>query len=87
MLRIHLPLLPLPVLAVIVAFSACSRPRSEEPAAHVIPPAAPYEPAAAAEPKPAEPTGAKPAVAAAGAEAEAAPSAQDVKEFERPVLK
>ncbi len=83
MLRVHLPLLPLPVLAVVVAFSACSKPRSDEPAVHVIPPAAPY--AALTEAKPAAPADAKPTVAAAPADP--APSAQDVKEFERPVLK
>ncbi len=84
MLRVHLPLLPLPVLAVVVAFSACSRPPSAEPAVHVIPPAAPYA-AAVAAPAPAAPEGSKATVAAAPADA--APSAEDIKEFERPVLK
>ena len=37
--RVYLPLLPLPVLAVIVAVSACSKAKNEEPSIHIIPPA------------------------------------------------
>jgi hypothetical protein len=81
--RLYLPLLPLPVLAVLVAASACSKPRSEE-TTHLIPPPAPYVLPAAVTP---------PALAAAPAETTAAPkddgapSADEVKAFERPVLK
>ena len=78
--RVYLPLLPLPVLAVIVAFSACSKARTEE-ATHVIPPAAPYA-AAATEVKPTPPAPAPTASAASDA-----PSEAEVKEFERPVRK
>lgn len=82
--RVYLPLLPLPVLAVIVAVSACSKPRSGEPTMHVIPPAAPYTAPGAIEPRlPA--TDARAAMAAAGTDP--APSAKDVEEFERPVRK
>ncbi len=84
MLRVHLPLLPLPVLAAIVAFSACSK-ASSEPSTHVIPPAAPYAATAEAAAKPDAPSETKPAVAAA--RGEPAPSAEDVREFERPVRK
>lgn len=41
MRRVLLPLLPIPVLALLVGLS-CTRTRSEEPATHVIPPATPY---------------------------------------------
>ena len=75
--RLYLPLLPLPVLAALVAISACSKARTEE-ATHVIPPAAPYV-AAAAEVKPPPPPAA-PVV-------EEKPSEADVKEFERAVRK
>jgi hypothetical protein len=75
--RVYLPLLPLPVLSVLVAVSACSKPRSEQ-VSHVIPPAAPYV-AAAAVPTPPPP----PPVAAA----DEAPTAEEVKAFERPVRK
>ncbi len=75
--RVYLPLLPIPVLAAIVAFSACSRSR-DEAATHVIPPASGYvEPAA---------RNAAEAAAAPRAPAEP-PSADEVKAFERPVLK
>ncbi|HSN13497.1 MAG TPA: hypothetical protein VLT61_02630 [Anaeromyxobacteraceae bacterium] len=77
MLRFHLPLLPLPVLAIIVAFSACSKTRSEEAATHVIPPAASYAALTAPAPRP----------AAAHDAVDATPTAEDVKQFERPVLK
>ncbi len=81
--RVYLPLLPLPVLAVLVAASACSKPRSEE-TTHVIPPPAPYVLPASAKPAP--------LLAAAPADTRAAPSdeaptTEDLKEFDRPVLK
>jgi hypothetical protein len=79
--RIPLTLLPLPVLAVLVAVSACSKTRTEE-TSHVIPPAASLlAPAAAAQtpPPPAD-------VVAARADDEK-PTADDVKEFERKVEK
>ena len=77
--RVYLPLLPLPVLAAVVAFSACGT--RTEPAPHVIPQAAALAPAPAAEPpaiptpKPQAPTG------------ESAPSEEEVRAFERPVAK
>ncbi|HET7825500.1 MAG TPA: hypothetical protein VFK90_09200 [Anaeromyxobacter sp.] len=81
--RVYLPLLPLPVLAVIVAVSACSKARTEEPTIHVIPPAvAMPAPAPAAAPEAPAP---KEAVAARTEEEK--PTAQDVKEFERKVRK
>jgi hypothetical protein len=77
MRRVYLPILPLPVLASLVAFGACSRPR-EEPALHVIPPPTAYvAPAASAAPGP----------AAAPKAEEPTPSADDVREFERAVPK
>jgi hypothetical protein len=81
--RIYLPLLPLPVLAVLVAASACSKPRSEE-TTHLIPPPAPYVLPSSATPSPVLPAAPqeKPA-----APADEAPTAEDVKEFERPVMK
>ncbi len=76
--RIYLPLLPLPVLAVLVAVSACSKPHTEEAGVHLIPPPAPLvASAAAADPKappPAEPADEK-------------PTPEEVKAFERPVKK
>jgi hypothetical protein len=75
--RAYLPLLPIPVLAVLVAFSACSS-KTDEPASHLIPPAvalAPPPPAAAATPAPTAPTG------------DNAPSEQELHEFQRPVPK
>jgi len=77
--RVYIPLLPLPVLALIVAFSACSKARTEE-VPHVIPPA---ETLLAPVPGTKPPA---PQVAAASAEADR-PTAEDVKEFERPVAK
>jgi hypothetical protein len=75
--RLYLPLLPVTLLAAIAAASACSKPR--EPETRLIPPALPL--AVAQEP-------AKPVVAAAPASApEPEPSAEDVKEFQRKVLK
>jgi hypothetical protein len=74
--RVYLPLLPLPVLAVVVAFSACGS--RGEPGAHLIPPAAALTPApalAAPPPTPQPPTG------------ENAPSDEEVRAFERPVAK
>jgi hypothetical protein len=77
--RVYLPLLPLPVLAVLVAISACTKAKSEE-VSHVIPPAAVA--ALTTAEKPAAPPEAGPAAAK-----DAAPSAEEVKEFERPVRK
>jgi hypothetical protein len=75
--RLYLPLLPLPALALLAAVS-CSRPRSEEPATRVVPPPAPY----------AEPAAREAAAAAAAPRPPEEPaSAQEVKEFERPVAK
>ena len=75
--RVYLPLLPLPVLAVIVAFSACTRSRSDEQATHVIPQAVALAPAPilAAPPAPAPPSG------------EDAPSEEEVRAFGAPVAK
>ncbi len=78
--RVYLPLLPLPALAVLVAISACTKPRSEE-VSHVIPP-----PALAA-----VTADAKPAASAAAAPADAPkdepPSAEEVRAFEKKVRK
>ena len=79
--RVYLPLLPLPALAVLVAISACSKPTSEE-VRHVIPPATLA--ALAPEPKPAAPAAAP---APAEAPKDEAPSAEEVKAFEKPVRK
>jgi hypothetical protein len=71
--RFYLPLLPLPLLATVVAFAACSRPK-DEAGTHVIPPAvlaAPPEAAPAAPPRPAEEP----------------PSAEEIAAFEKPVPK
>jgi hypothetical protein len=78
--RVYLPLLPLPVLAVLVAISACTKAKSEE-VSHVIPP-----PALAAASIPEKPTAPAPAPAAAPAKDDA-PSAEEVKAFEKPVRK
>lgn len=73
--RLHLPLLPLPFLAVVVAFSACSS-RPGDPAVRVIPEAVALAPAPAAPtPSPAPPRG------------EDAPSDEEVRAFEGPVAK
>lgn len=79
MRRVYLPLLPLPALAVLVAISACSKPHSDE-VSHVIPP--PALAALTAEPK-------APGVAPAPADApkDEAPSAEEVKAFEKKVRK
>lgn len=79
--RVYLTLLPLPVLAVLVAASACSKPRSEE-VSHVIPP--PSFAALAPSP-PAAPPAARSAPEATPQDE--APSAEEVKAFERPVRK
>ncbi len=81
MSRLYTPLLPVALLAAIVAASACSR-NSHEPETRLIPPAAPL--AAAAEPAPTSPAG---AVAAAPSKDDDKPSAEDVKEFNRKVPK
>ncbi len=78
--RVYLPLLPLPVLAVIVAVSACSKAHVEE-TPHVIPPTAALE----APPAEAKPPSLEHAVAVKGGDD--APTPQDVKEFSRPVMK
>jgi hypothetical protein len=79
--RVYLPLLPLPALAVLVAISACSRPRSEE-VSHVIPP--PTFAALTAEPT----APAAPVTTPSPAEAkDEAPSAEEVKAFEKKVRK
>jgi hypothetical protein len=73
--RLHLPLLPLPVLAAAVAFAACSS-RPGEPTTRVIPEAVAVAPATLAQPPaPAPPTG------------DDAPSDEEVRAFERPVAK
>ncbi len=79
--RVYLPLLPLPVLAVIVAVSACSKARTEE-TTHVIPPAVVVPAPAAAEEKAPEP---KPTLAARTDDDK--PTAEDLKEFNRHVEK
>jgi hypothetical protein len=82
--RVYLPLLPLPLLAVLVAASACSKPRSEE-VSHVIPPPSFAALAPAATGAPPAPPAAAPAPEAAPQDE--APSAEEVKAFERPVRK
>jgi hypothetical protein len=80
--RVYLPLLPLPVLAVIVAVSACSKARTEE-TTQMIPPAVTL-------PAPGPAVDAKapaPPAAVASRTEEDKPTAQDVKEFERHVRK
>jgi hypothetical protein len=81
--RVFVPLLPLPVLAVLFAIS-CSRARTEE-TPHVIP----YD-RSVPSPAPARPQQAG-GEAGRGGEAresvEEAPSAEEVKEFLRPVAK
>ncbi len=79
--RVYLPLLPLPVLAVLVAVSACTRTKTEE-VSHVIPP--PALAAMAPVEKPAAPSAAVPAPAAPKDDA---PSADEVREFEKRVPK
>ncbi len=83
--RVYLPLLPLPALAVLVAISACTKSRTEE-VSHVVPP--PEYTAVLAEPKAAA-LAAEPKLAAAPADAakDEAPSAEEVKAFEKPVRK
>jgi hypothetical protein len=76
--RVYLPLLPIPVLAIVAAFSACGS-RSGEPAARVIPEAVALVPAAAAA-APAAPAPQPPA-------GEDTPSDEEVRAFERPVAK
>ena len=78
---VYLPLLPLPVLAALVAASACSKARTEEATTNVIPPAVTL-PAPAAEAK--KPV---PEAALAGRAEEEKPTAQDLKEFDRKVAK
>jgi hypothetical protein len=78
--RIYLPLLPLPVLAVLFAIS-CSRARTDD-TPRVIPPAAAYvEPAAR------NAAAAEAAAAVAPAAPEEPPTADEVKAFQRPVAK
>jgi len=78
MSRVHLALLPIPVLALIVAFSACSRSRTDDAATHVIPPATSY----------AEPAARNAAEAAVAPRAPAEPPSPDeLNAFARPVPK
>jgi hypothetical protein len=77
---VYLPLLPVPVLAVVVAFSACSSRHSDEPPTHVIPPAITLP----ATPTPAP--GAAPAPTGRAA-ADEPPTADDLAAFERRVAK
>jgi hypothetical protein len=79
--RVYLPLLPLPALAVLVAVSACTKAKSDD-VSHVIPPPALAE--ASPVEKPAAPVAAAPAPAATRDDA---PSAEEVKAFEKPVRK
>ncbi len=81
--RVYLPLLPLPALAVLVAISACTKPRTDE-VSHVIPP--PALAALATDEKPAAPAPAEAAPAPA-APKDDAPSAEEVKAFEKKVRK
>jgi hypothetical protein len=83
--RVYLPLLPLPALAVLVAISACSKTRTDE-VSHVVPP--PEYTAVLAEPKLAAlAPGANAAPAPAEQAKDEAPSAEEVKAFEKPVRK
>lgn len=74
--RVYLPLLPIPLLAAVVAFSACAR-RGDEAPTHVIPPAVALAPAEAAPPPPAPPRAAS----------DEAPTPEEVAAFESPVAK
>lgn len=80
--RTYLPLLPLPVLAAVVAFSACGS--GGEPSTRVIPAAVALAPA----PPPAAPPAA-PAVTPAPRPptGDDAPSAEELRAFARPVPK
>lgn len=74
--RVYLPLLPIPVLAAVVAFSACSSPPADQPATQLIPPAvALAAPAPAPLPAPAAPVG------------DDAPSPEELRAFRQPVAK
>lgn len=91
--RSYLPILPLSVLAVLVAASACSKPRTEE-TTHLIPPAVSILAPAAQAQTLAPPTQAQapaPEIVAARGDGKVAdedePSAEEVSEFERPVRK
>ncbi len=84
--RVYLPLLPLPVLAAIVAASACSKARTEE-TPHVIPPAIALDATPAPVPPPTGAVVAGAGAAAAAAAEEDRPTAEDVKEFGRKVSK
>lgn len=75
--RVYLPLLPLPVLAAVVAFSACGT--RSEPSTHVITEAAALVPALPVAPAPTPP--AQPPTG------DSAPSDEEVRTFERPVAK
>lgn len=77
---VYLPLLPLPVLAALVAVSACSKARTEE-TTNVIPPAV------ALVAPPAEARKPVPETALAQRTDDEKPTAQDLKEFERKVAK
>lgn len=74
--RVYLPLLPLPVLAAVFAFSACSSPPADGPATQLIPAAVALAPPAPAPlPVPAAPVGAD------------APSEDELRAFSRRVAK
>ena len=78
--RLYLPLVPVALLAVVAAASACSRGRvgEEGDTLRVVPPPAAYFTASAPSPE---------LHAAAVAPADPAPSAEEVREFEAPVHK
>lgn len=75
--RVYLPLIPLPVLAAVVAFSACGT--RSEPTPHLIPQAAALAPAPPVAP-PATPAAQPPT-------GDSAPSDEELRAFERPVAK
>ena len=77
MRSVYLPLLPLPVLAAVVAFAACSSKPGDEPTTRIVPPAVALAPAVSP----------RPAVAPAPPTGEDAPSEQELQEFQRPVRK
>jgi hypothetical protein len=85
MSRLYTPLLPLALLAGIVAASACSQ-APRDPETRFIPPAAPLAAATAPAEKPAPPPGGAAAAVQPKADDDA-PSADDVKEFSRKVPK
>jgi hypothetical protein len=83
MRAVYLPLLPLPVLAAVVAFAACSSSRTDEPTTRIVPPAVALAPSVALAPA-ATP---RPSVTPTPPVGENAPSEQELQEFHRPVAK